>query len=56
MSTRAQQSYCTDPEYCNINEAQEKDLQIHCMNIKVLKEEINKYLKEIFENANSEGE
>jgi len=26
------------------------------MNIEVLKEEINKYLNEIFENTNSEGE
>lgn len=41
-------------EYSNIAEAQEKKLQIAFMNmIEVPKEEVNKSLKEIYENTNN---
>ena len=42
-----------DPEFCNIVEAQDKDLEIAFMNIiEVFKEEMNKSFKEIYENTN----
>lgn len=44
------------PEYCNRDEAQEKDLKIAFMNmIKVLKEEINKFPKEIHKTQTNTG-
>ena len=45
------------PEYFNIAEAQEKDLETDCMNmIELFKEENNKSHKEIQENANKHWE
>ena len=42
------------PEYCDIADTQEKDLNLTFMNIiEVLKEEINKSLKEIQKNTNN---
>lgn len=41
------------PEYCNTTEAQEKDLKRNFMKmIDILKEGVNKSLKEIVEKAN----
>jgi hypothetical protein len=52
-STRAQQPYHTGPENCNIVKAQDTDLKITFINmIEVLKEDMNKSLKEIYENTN----
>ena len=54
-STRAQQPYHTGPENCNIVKAQDTDLKITFINmIEVLKEDMNKSLKEIQENTSKQ--
>ena len=52
----ANNSATAGPENCSIAEAQEKGLKTAFMNmIKVLKEEMNKPLKEIYEIQTVEG-
>jgi hypothetical protein len=40
-----------EPEYCNIDEVQEKDFSTNCIMTEFLKEEINKSPKEIHDNT-----
>lgn len=43
-----------DPEKCNVADAQDKDFRIAIMNMfKLLKKNMNKYNKEIYETSNS---
>ena len=43
------------PEKCSMAEKQDKDFKIAFMNmLKLLREEMNKLIKEIYENTNSE--
>lgn len=53
--TKAQQSnYTVGPEKCNIAKEQDKDLKTAFMDmLEVLKEDMNKFTNEIYENTNS---